>query len=95
MVHYTDIAVGFSALSGLISAGLLVLAFAGWRRTRDRRLAFVAAAFTIFAAKSFVVAYSTLSGFLEHSEVEFVDAVADLATVLLLVTPLFLPQRFE
>lgn len=71
----------------VVSLVLAVLAFAAWRRNLNHRLLFVGLAFTLFAAKSLLTAYSLTSGFLHHEDLEAVGALFDLGVVLLLVAP--------
>lgn len=93
MVHVEDISVGFLLASGIL--GLILLAFSvnAYRRLRDSHMAFVAGAFTVFTIKSFLVAYGLKSGAMEHQLLELVDAIGDMATVLLFVLPLVWPPR--
>ena len=95
MYHLRDVSTSVSLTSALISLFLLGLALSAYRRTRDAAFAFLTGAFTIFSLKSIFVAYAVWSGDVEHDVVELMDAVGDLATVLLLVTPIFWPKRTE
>ena len=70
-----------------ISLALTIMALAAWRRSRDRRLLFVGAAFLAFALKSLLTAYSLWTGFLHHEDLEGAGAGFDLVIVLLLVAP--------
>ncbi|MFA5943439.1 MAG: DUF5985 family protein [Candidatus Thermoplasmatota archaeon] len=70
-----------------ISLILTVLAFAGWRRTGNRRLLFVGSAFLLFAIKSLLTAYSITTEFLHHEDLEAIGSMFDLAVVSLLVAP--------
>lgn len=92
MVHLTEVASGFLLLSGVVSLALAVVSFVAYRRSRHSALAFVIAAFLVFTAKSFLVGYSIYSGFIEHETLEFLDAVGDMATVLLFALPLLAPR---
>ena len=85
---------GFSFVSCAISVFLLGMAIRVFARTRDPTMAFLTGAFSLFAFKSFIVGYAVLTNAIEHDSLELVDAMGDLATVLLLVTPLFVgPKR--
>lgn len=79
--------VAIIALVALASLLLTVLAAAAWRRTGNRKLAFVTAAFFVFFAKSVLTAYSVKTGFIGHEDLELLGSVADLGVVLLLVAP--------
>lgn len=93
MVHITDLSTAFLLVSGFIALGLLAVAIMGYRRTREPSMAFLAGAFTLFAAKSFLVAYAIRTGLIEHELLELVDAIGDLGTVLLILVPVFWPAR--
>ena len=70
-----------------ISLTLAVLALMALRRTGNRRLLFVAAAFFLFATKSMVTAYSLVTDFLHHEDLEAFGSLLDLFIVLLLIAP--------
>lgn len=79
-------------VSGLVAIGLLVLAFRAFRRTRDRSMLFISAAFGVFAAKNLVLGYAMYQNLWPPSVVGIADVVADLTTILLFVVPIFLPR---
>jgi len=83
--HATTIAL--IGLAGLLSLVLTSLAVGAWHRTGNRKLAFVAAAFWVFFAKSMLTAYSLWSGFLGHEDLELAGALLDVVIVALLVAP--------
>lgn len=93
MVDAAIVSKAFLVLSGVVSLVLVTLATLAYRRTRATALSFVAGAFTLFAAKSFFVAYSLQSDVVAHELLELMDAIGDLGTVLLLVAPIFWPPR--
>lgn len=93
MVGILELSAGFSALSGALGLTLLVFAVRAYRADRAPALAFVAGAFTVFTLKSLMVAYALWSGAIEHETLEFIDAVGDLGTILLLTLPVLWPQR--
>ena len=66
---------------------LTVMALAAWRRSGNRRLLLVGLAFLVFAVKSLLTAYSVVTGFLHHEDLEGIGAGFDLVIVLLLVAP--------
>ena len=80
-------AVALIVIVHVICLVLTVLAAAAWRRSGNRRLLLVAAAFLVFAIKSFVTAYSLATGFLHHEDLEGIGSLFDLVIVLLLVAP--------
>lgn len=91
-MHDQATTIALIALAGLVSLVLAVLAAGAWRRTGNRKLAFVAAAFAVFVVKEAVTAYSLWSGAIGHEDLELVGAMLDVVVVLLLVTP-FLGTR--
>jgi hypothetical protein len=93
MLGIGEISVGFSVTSGLLGIVLFVVAARAYRHERTPALAFVAGAFVMFALKSLLVAYAVYSSSIEHEMLEFMDAVGDMATILLLTMPLLWPQR--
>lgn len=70
-----------------VSLVLTVLAAASWRRSGNRKLAFVAAAFAVFFLKSAGTAYALATDAVAHEDLELLGSVGDLAAVLLLVAP--------
>jgi hypothetical protein len=100
LLHQLDdpvllLSAGFSLLSGLIALGLLVFAVNAYRRSRDNSFAFLAGAFTLFAIKSFVVAFALWTNAITHPALEFVDAAGDLGTIFLILAPVFLRRSSE
>ncbi len=85
--------VAFLYASGALSLLLVGFAARAYHRNRDANMAFVASAFTLFTMKDALVAYSLQTGVIPHQTLESVDAAGDLATVLLLVLPLFWSVR--
>lgn len=84
-------AVAIIVVVALVSLLLTLLAAAAWRRTGNRKLAFVTGAFAVFFAKSVLTAYSVHTGFIAHEELELVGSLGDLLVVLLLVAPFLAP----
>lgn len=93
MVGIGEVSIGFSVISGIVGLALFVVAARAYRQDRTPAFAFVAAAFTVFSMKSFLVAYAVWSENIEHEMLEFIDAVGDLGTILLIAMPLLWPQR--
>ena len=88
MAHPNEmVGVAIIATVAVVSLLLTILAAAAWRRTGNRKLAFVTAAFFVFFAKSVLTAYSVETGFVGHEDLELIGALADLVVVLLLVAP--------
>jgi uncharacterized membrane protein YccC len=83
--HATTIAL--IVLAGTLGLALATLAFGAWRRTGNRKLAFVGVAFAVFFGKSLLTAYSLWTGFLGHEDLELVGALLDVVIVALLVSP--------
>lgn len=79
--------VGIISLVAAISLVLTVLAFAAWRRSDNRKLGFVTAAFFVFFAKSLLTAYAVETNAIVHEDLELVGALADLFVVVLLLAP--------
>ena len=83
----------FIAVAASISLVLTGIAWGAYRRTGDRRLLYLLAAFALFATKSALTAYSL---YLEetdrllfgHEDLEALGAAFDLLVLLLLVAPL-------
>lgn len=86
-MHDQATTIALIALAGLLSLVLAVLAIGAWRRTGNRRLGFVAAAFCVFVVKSAVTAYSIWTGFIRHEDLELAGALLDVVVVALLVAP--------
>lgn len=93
MVHVADLSAGFMFISGVVSLGLMVFAMKAYGRSRNAALAYVAGAFTVFALKSFFVGYALVTESVEHDTLELMDAIGDMATILLFVVPVFWPAR--
>lgn len=89
MVNIHELSASFMAVSTLVAISLLFLAIKAYRQSRDPSLAFVGAAFTLFSVKSLIVGYALLTGSIQHTYLELVDAVGDLGTVVLFVIPIF------
>jgi len=75
---------------GAISLGLCVLALSALRRTGNRKLAWVAAAFAVFAAKGLVTALALAYHRVAHEHLELIGSGLDLLVVALLVVPFLL-----
>jgi hypothetical protein len=92
MAHPNEtVGVAIIATVALVSLLLTALAGAAWRRTGNRKLAFVAAALLVFFAKSVLTAYSVRTGFIGHEDLELIGSLGDLLVVLLLVAPFAAP----
>lgn len=87
-MHDHATTVGLIVLAGLLSLVLASLAIGAWRRTGNRKLAFVAGAFGMFTVKSMVTAYSLWTGFIGHEDLELLGALLDVVIVVLLIAPL-------
>jgi len=94
MAHPNEVvaAVAIAAVA-LVSLALLVLALAARRRTGNRKLGFVAAAFAVFVLKSVVTAYAVATDAIHHEDLELLGSLAGLAVVLLLAAPFLAPAR--
>jgi 4-amino-4-deoxy-L-arabinose transferase-like glycosyltransferase len=90
MAHSHLAAVLIIGAVALISLALSVLAALAWRRTQNRKLAFVTAAFLTFFAKSLITAYALWTEEVAHEHLEVVGSVLDLVVVGLLISP-FIP----
>lgn len=86
-MHAHDVAILLISLAAAVSLALMLLAAGAWRRTGNRKLALVAAAFGVFCAKSILTAYSLATGLLGHEDLEVVGSGLDLAILSLLVAP--------
>lgn len=88
-----DVAAGIAYLSSVVALALLIFAWNTWRRIRDPRLAWLMAAFAVFALKSFTVGYSIANATLEHELLEVVDVTGDLLTITFLAVPIVWKPR--
>lgn len=79
-------------ISGVVAIGLLALAVRAYRRTGDRAMVFIAAAFGVFAAKNLILGYAMYQALASPAVIGIADVVADLTTVLLFVVPIFIPR---
>jgi hypothetical protein len=86
-VHPRDLGIVFIAATALASLVLCLLAAGALRRTGNRKLGFVTAAFAIFFLKAALTAYSLATGLLDHQDLELAGSALDLAIVFLLVAP--------
>lgn len=84
-------AVAIIVVVAVVSLILTVLAASAWRRTGNRKLAFVTGAFAVFFAKSVLTAYSVQTGFIAHEELELIGSLGDLIVVVLLIAPFLAP----
>lgn len=67
--------------------GLAVLGSLGARKTGDKRLWFVAGAFSTLAIKGFLTSFALLTGSIGHETLETLGAMMELVAVVLLVLP--------
>lgn len=79
-------------ISGLVAIALLAFAARAYRRTGDRAMLFVAAAFGVFGGKNLILGYVMYQALASPAIVGIADIVADLTTVLLFVAPVLLPR---
>ena len=92
MAHTNETtAVLLIAAVAVVSLLLTALAASAWRRTGNRKLAFVTSAFAVFFLKSVVTAYAVRTDAIHHEALELLGSLADLAIVLLLVAPFLSP----
>ncbi|MHB8586856.1 MAG: hypothetical protein ACYDDF_13595 [Thermoplasmatota archaeon] len=75
----------------LIALALAIVGFVSRNRSRNRKVAWVATAFAVFAAKNAFSAWAIYTGSVSHADLELYLAIIDLVVLALLVTPLFLP----
>lgn len=88
MAHPNEVVgVAIIAAVAAVSLALTALAFLAWRRSGNRKLAFVTAAFGLFFLKSVLTAYSVRTDFIVHEDLELVGALLDLIVVVLLLAP--------
>lgn len=81
-----------SAVVGLIALAMLVLALRARRRSGNRKLGFVAAAFFVFLAKSLFSAYNVQTHVVPHDGIELWLSVFDLVIIGLLFLPFLLRE---
>lgn len=81
---YSSAVVGIVAL---VSLTLSILTFEAYRRMQNRKILFVAGAFMVHFVKSAFVAVAIYGRLVGHEALEIVEAVFDLAMVLLLFIP--------
>lgn len=77
-------------LVGLVCLALLLLGVAAFRRTRNRKLLWLVAAFALFTIKSFLTSWALWAETIGHEYLELVMSLFDLGIVGMLVAP-FLP----
>lgn len=85
-----------TAVLSVVTVAMLFLtglALRSWRRSGNARLAFVAAAFGLFAFKSALTAYALFTGAVPHEALELLNSVFDLGIAALLIAPILLPPR--
>lgn len=82
-----------SLLVALLAALFAALALGALRRRGNRALAWVAAAFGVFAVKNVFSAVNVGTHVVEHDLIELVLSLFDLVILLLLFTPLVLRKR--
>ena len=73
------------AILGLI---LLSIALAAWRRSRHRRMLYLAAAFAVLALKGIITAAGLWFNSIPHQQMEVIGSLFDLALVGFLLAPL-------
>lgn len=93
MVHIHEVSAGFMLLSAILGATLMGFAIGSYRRSHVAGLAFVAGAFMLFTIKSAFVGYAIYTRSIGHEDLELIDAVGDLGTVVLFLVPFLLPRR--
>jgi hypothetical protein len=81
-----------SAIVALLALIFSVLAFRAAARRKNAALAWVGAAFLVFAVKNAFTSAVVVSHFVPHDEIELVLSALDLAIMLLLFAP-FLTRR--
>jgi peptidoglycan/LPS O-acetylase OafA/YrhL len=81
-----------STVVGVFALGLAALAWRARRRSANRQLTFVAAAFLLFAARSAFSAYNVTTHFIVHDYIELYLSLFDLAILVLLLLPLLVKR---
>lgn len=71
----------------ILSLILSTIGFSSYFTTRDKRIIFVATAFGVFFLKNFLVVISLLYDIFPHGDLEFVEALFDLVTLIFLIVP--------
>ena len=71
----------------ILSLILSTIGFSSYFTTRDKRIIFVASAFGIFFIKNFLVVISLVYDIFPHGDLEFVESIFDLITMIFLIVP--------
>lgn len=87
-LHIHDVSGALVLIVGVVALGLALVGVAALRRSGNRSLAFVVAAFAVLAGKGLFGGWAILTRRVGHEDLEAVLAIADFAVVLLLVAPL-------
>ncbi|MHA1984023.1 MAG: hypothetical protein ACW967_06690 [Candidatus Hodarchaeales archaeon] len=72
----------------VLSLILFLIGFKSYLTSRDRKILFVASAFGMFFIKNVTIVASLLYDIFPHTNLEFVGALFDLITLILLIIPL-------
>ncbi len=72
----------------ILSLVLSTIGFLSYSTTRDKRIIFVTSAFGVFFIKNMVVVISLLYDIFPHGDLEFVESLFDLVTLIFLVVPI-------
>ena len=92
MAYLTTFSITMVAIAAALSLVLAILTYMAAVRMGQKKVKFVAAAFGVHFVKSTIVAYGLLTGRLGHEVLEVVEAVFDVAMVLLLAIPFLLAR---
>ena len=71
----------------ILASILSLIGFSSYLKSRDKRVIFVASAFAIFFIKNFLVFISLLYDIFPHGNLEFIEALFDLVTLILFIVP--------
>ncbi len=77
----------FALSFGIIATALAVMGFMAYQRSQNKRILFVASAFTLFAVKGGLMFLDWRTNALGHDAMEIIATTMDLGVVLLLVAP--------
>ena len=92
MVSY-QIIIPVFLIVAIIAFILFVTGILSYRKVNDTRLLSVTLAFGIFFIKNVLVVSSLAFNLIEHGDLEFVEAIFDLFTILLLFFPILLKSK--
>lgn len=87
-LHIHDLSGGIVLVVGAVALLLALVGAAALKRSGNRSLLFVVAAFAVFAAKGLYGGWAIQTDSVAHEDLEATLAIADLAVVLLLAAPL-------